>query len=178
MRWVGSGLVRSENIALGWVIKKVGWVGLGPASLTHIHIVLRRTCAAESITVKSCSATTVEAARCIAAVRENTAASVGNLALIDICKQSQRAFKYGYVKTVFNVEQLLQNYNDNLLTKATYENHAMHHLLPSFKYTCYNLRSHGHGLTVSLVKSELHKNILSTEFYLVSVIRFLWLLSY
>ena len=57
--------------------------------------------------MKSVSATTVEAARCIAAVRVNTAASVGNLALIDICKQSQRAFKYGYVKTIFNLEQLL-----------------------------------------------------------------------
>jgi len=47
------------------------------------------------------------------------------------------SFKYGYVKTVFNVEQLLQNYNDNLLTKATYESHASHHLLPSFKSICY-----------------------------------------
>ena len=63
----------------------------------------------------------------------------------------KRAFKYGYVKTVFILEQ---NYDDNLLTKATYENH---HLLPSFKSTCYNLRSHGHGLSVSFVKSELHK---------------------
>jgi len=89
------------------------------------YIVLRRTCAAESITVKSFSATTVETARRIAAVRVNTAASVGNLALTDICKHSQRAFMYGYVKTVFNLEQLLQNYNDNLLTKATYENHAI-----------------------------------------------------
>ena len=70
----------------------------------------------------------------------------------------KRAFKYGYVKTVFNLEQLLQNYDDNLLTKATYENHTMHHLLPSFKSTCYNLRSHGHGLSVSCVKSELYKN--------------------
>jgi len=35
---------------------------------------------------------------------------------------------------VFNLEQLglLQNYDDNLLIKATYENHVMHHLLPSF----------------------------------------------
>ena len=128
------------------------------------YIVLRRTCAAESITVKSFSATTVEAARCIAAVRVNTAASVGNLALIDICNQSQCAFKYGYVKTVFNLEHLLQNYDDNLLTKAAYEKHAMHHLLPSFKSTCYNLRSHGHSSSVSLVKSELHKNIYQLSF--------------
>ena len=40
----------------------------------------------------------------------------------------KRAFKYGYVKTVFSLEQFLQNYDYNLLTKATYENHAMHHL--------------------------------------------------
>jgi len=46
-------------------------------------------------------------------------------------------FKYRYVKTVFSLEQLLQNYDDNLLTKATYENHAMHRHLPSFKSTCY-----------------------------------------
>ena len=71
----------------------------------------------------------------------------------------KRAFKYGYVKTVFNLEQLLQNYDDNLFTKATYENHAMHHLLPSFKSTCYNLRSHRHGSSVSFVKPELNKNI-------------------
>jgi len=57
-----------------------------------------------------------------------------------------------------------KNYDDNLLTKATYENHAMHHLLPSFKSTCYNLRSHGHGLTVSLVKSELHKTFYQQSF--------------
>ena len=31
----------------------------------------------------------------------------------------KRAFKYGYVKPVFNLEQLLQNYDDNLLTKQT-----------------------------------------------------------
>jgi len=83
----------------------------------------------------------------------------------------KHAFKNGYVKTVFNLEQLLQNYDHNLLTKATYENHAMRHLLPSFKSTCYNLRSHGHGLSVSFVKSKLHKKHLSVEFYLVSVIR-------
>jgi len=50
-----------------------------------------------------------------------------------------RAFKYGYMLKQFStLEQLLQNYDDNLLSKATYENHAMHHPLPSFKSTCYN----------------------------------------
>jgi len=57
-----------------------------------------------------------------------------------------------------------------LLTKATYENHAMHHLLPSSKSACYNLRSHGYGLPVSFVKSELHKNIYQQSFIL-------WVLS-
>ena len=51
----------------------------------------------------------------------------------------KRTFKYGYVKTVINLEQLLQNYDDNLLTKATYENHAMpvsytHLTLPTTPY--------------------------------------------
>ena len=69
----------------------------------------------------------------------------------------KRAFKYGYVKSVYNLEQFLQDYDDNLFTKSTDENHGMHHLLLSPKSTCYNLRSLGHGLSVSLVKSELHK---------------------
>jgi len=59
--------------------------------------------------------------------------------------------------TVYNLVQFLQDYDDNLFTKATHENHAMHHLLPSPKSTCYNLRRLGHGLSVNLVRSELHK---------------------
>jgi len=35
--------------------------------------------------------------------------------------------------------------------------HAMHHLLPSPNFACYNLRTLGHGLSVNPVKSELHK---------------------
>jgi len=70
----------------------------------------------------------------------------------------KRAFKYGYVKSVIKLEQLLQDYDDKLFTKATQENHAMHHLLPNPKSTCYNLRTFGHALSVNLVKSELHKN--------------------
>jgi len=34
----------------------------------------------------------------------------------------------------------------------------MHHLLPSPKSTCYNLRTLGHGLSINQVKSELHKS--------------------
>jgi len=51
-----------------------------------------------------------------------------------------RAFKYEYVKSVYKLEQFLQDYDDNLFSKATHENHAMHHLLPSPMSTCYNLR--------------------------------------
>jgi len=70
----------------------------------------------------------------------------------------KRAFKYGYVKPVIKLEQLLQDYDDKLFTKITQGNHAMHHLLPSPKSTCYNLRILSHGLSVNPVKSELYKN--------------------
>ena len=45
LSWVGSGLVRSENVGLGWVVKKVGWVVLVSAYWTDGHLcasVLRR----------------------------------------------------------------------------------------------------------------------------------------
>jgi len=69
----------------------------------------------------------------------------------------KRAFKYGYVKSVISLEQLMQDYDDKLFHKATYQNHAMHHLLPSLKSSGYNLRTSGHGLCVNLIKSQLHK---------------------
>jgi len=47
----------------------------------------------------------------------------------------KRAFKYSYVKSIINLEQLLQDYDDKLFHKATYGNHATHHLLPSLKYS-------------------------------------------
>jgi len=65
----------------------------------------------------------------------------------------KRAFKYGYVKSVIKLEQLLEQF-----TKVTQLNHAMHHMLPSPKSTCYNLRTLSHGLSINQVKSELHKN--------------------
>jgi len=70
----------------------------------------------------------------------------------------KRAFKYGYVKSVIKLEELLLDYDDKLFTKATQGNHAMHHLLPSPKSTCYNLQTLGHGLSINQIKSELHKN--------------------
>jgi len=42
----------------------------------------------------------------------------------------KRAFKCGYVKSIVSLEQLLQDYDDNLFHKATYGNHAMRHLCP------------------------------------------------
>ena len=43
----------------------------------------------------------------------------------------KRAFKYGYVKLLINVEQLLQDYDDKLFTKATYGNRAICSPIPS-----------------------------------------------
>jgi len=34
---VGAGLACSENVGLGWVVKKVSWVGLGPTNWTHVY---------------------------------------------------------------------------------------------------------------------------------------------
>ena len=79
--------------------------------------------------------------------------------VLQISTLFKRAFKYGYVKSVIKLnEELLQDYDDKLFTKATQGIHAMHHLLPSPKSTCYNLRTLGHGLSVNCVKSKLHKN--------------------
>jgi len=50
-----------------------------------------------------------------------------------------------------------QDYDDNLYHKATHGNHAMHHLLPSHKSSCYNLQTLGNGLCVHFIKSQLHK---------------------
>ena len=82
----------------------------------------------------------------------------------------KRAFKYGYVKSVIKLEQLLQDYDDKLFTKATQGNHVMYHLLPSPKSTCYNLRTLGRGLCVNPVKFELHKIHSSIDWYLEIVI--------
>jgi len=38
----------------------------------------------------------------------------------------KHTFKYGYVKSIISLEQLLQDYNDKLFHKTTYGNHAMH----------------------------------------------------
>jgi len=51
--------------------------------------------------------------------------------ILQINRLFERAFKYRYVKSVYNLEQCLHDYDDNLFTKATHGNYAMHHLLPS-----------------------------------------------
>ena len=79
---------------------------------------------------------------------------LNNSHVLQINSIFKRAFKYGYVKCVIKLEELLQDYDDKLFTKATQGNHAMHHLLPSSKSTCYNLRTLGHGLSVNSVKSK------------------------
>jgi len=71
----------------------------------------------------------------------------------------KRAFKYGYVKSVISREQ--QDDDGKLFHKATYGNHATHHLLPSLKSSGYNLRTLGHGLCVNFIKSQHHKKYLN-----------------
>jgi len=77
--------------------------------------------------------------------------------ILQINSLFQRTFKYGYVKSVISPEQLLHFYDDKLFHKATYGNHAMHRLLPSFKFSGYHLRALGHGLCVHFIKFQLHK---------------------
>jgi len=73
--------------------------------------------------------------------------------ILQINSPFKRAFKCGYVKSVISLEQLLQDYDDKLFHKATYGNHAMHHLLPSLKSSGYNEQTLGHGLCVNFIKS-------------------------
>jgi len=82
---------------------------------------------------------------------------------------------YGFLnKIVFlnvlssiDMSNLLSSLNSyckiRMITKATQGNHAMHHLLPSPKSTCYNLRTLGHRLSINPVKSELHKNTFTSR---------------
>jgi len=65
----------------------------------------------------------------------------------------KRAFKYGYVKFIITVEELLASYDDQLFYKATYDNRCLHHLLPVAKSNKYGLRDIGHDQ----VTTELHK---------------------
>jgi len=59
----------------------------------------------------------------------------------------------GYTQHLVCVIVYVQDYDDKLFHKATYGNHAMHHLLPRLKSFGYNLRTLGHGLCVNFIKS-------------------------
>jgi len=83
------------------------------------------------------------------------------------------AFKYVYVKSVISLEQLLQDYDDELFHKATYGNHVTHHLLPSLKSSGYNLRTLDHGLCVNFIKFQLHSKNSLTEQYSIPYVLFL-----
>jgi len=43
----------------------------------------------------------------------------------------KRAFKFGYVKFIFTIEELLENYDDTVYSKIIASNHIMRHLLPT-----------------------------------------------
>jgi len=73
--------------------------------------------------------------------------------IIQINSLFKRAFKYGYVKSVITVEELLESYDDQLFHKASYSNHCLHHLLPVAKSVNYALRDVGHGLSIDHVTS-------------------------
>ena len=63
----------------------------------------------------------------------------------------KHAFKYGYVKFIITVEELLASYDDQLFYKATHDNHCLHHLLPVAKSNKYGLRDISHGLLIDHV---------------------------
>jgi len=69
-----------------------------------------------------------------------------------------------------------ENHDGTLLNKVIASNHTMHHLLPTPKSTCYNLRSVGHDQLTSLNPSEIRKHSLIT-WYLRTVIKSLKLLT-
>ena len=75
-----------------------------------------------------------------------------------VYKQSpKRAFKFGHVKSIITIEQLLENFDDTLLNKAIASNHTRHHLFPTPKSRWYSLISVSHGRSVNFIRSELHK---------------------
>jgi len=66
-----------------------------------------------------------------------------NAQIAQINSLFKRVFKYGYVKSVITVEELLESYDDQLFHKASYSNHCLHHLLPVAKSVNYVLRDGG-----------------------------------
>jgi len=48
--------------------------------------------------------------------------------------------------------------------------HVLHQLLPPPKHTCYNLRSRGHGLILSVIPSEfMRKNFINRMLFIDDV---------
>ena len=67
-----------------------------------------------------------------------------------------KARRYGYLPTDFlSLDDLLDSSDESLFRSICYNpQHVLHQLLPPPKHTGYNLRSHGHGLTLSVISSE------------------------
>ena len=87
--------------------------------------------------------------------------------LLDRVYQSRRnsAFKrrFGYLP----LDDLLDAGDESLFTSTRYNpQHVLHQLLPPPKQISYNLRSRGHGLTLSSIPSEfMRKNFLYRMLY-------------
>jgi len=75
-----------------------------------------------------------------------------------------KARRYGYLPTDFLSLDDLQDSSDESLFRSIRYNpqHVLHQLLPPPKHTGYNLRSCGHGLTLSVIPSEsMRKNFIN-----------------
>ena len=70
----------------------------------------------------------------------------------------------GYLPTDFlSLDDLLDSSDESLFRSIRYNpQHVLHQLLPPPKHTGYNLRSRGHGLTISVIPSKLmRKNFIN-----------------
>jgi len=72
-----------------------------------------------------------------------------------------------YITDFLSPDDLLDASDDSLFTSTRYNpQHVLHQLLPPPKQTSYNLRSRGHGLTLSVIPSEfMRKNFLHCMLY-------------
>ena len=80
-----------------------------------------------------------------------------------------KARHFGYLPTDFHpLDDLLDASDESLFMSTRYNpQHVLHQLLPPPKQISYNLRSHGHGLTLSAIPSEFmrKKNFLYRMLY-------------
>ena len=75
---------------------------------------------------------------------------------------------YGYLPADFlSLEDLLDSSDESLFAATRYNpQYVLHQLLPPPKHTGYNLRSHGHSLTLSVIPSEYkRKNSVNRMLY-------------